>query len=119
MLLRLDRRLIAVASAVLMMLSVVAHAVMMAEVAGQAAAAPMDVAVHNPMSARGDCSGMGGDAARTNCEIQCGNVVGIVSSPVDLPIRATTETARPHVVQALRDRPQPPDPRPPKPTIVI
>jgi hypothetical protein len=85
----------------------------------KAVAAAADMVVQSPSS---DCdSGCGGNDTdmQTTCFAHCASTVGIVSEAIELTIRAAVyETPLP-AVSSLSGRTGPPDPYPPKSSVLI
>jgi hypothetical protein len=117
--LRFHHRLVALATAVLFVLSIAGHGVMMAEMTAKAVAAASDMAVQSPSAdCDGGCGGNDTDM-QTTCFAHCASAVGIVSEAVELPIRAAVREAPLPAVSSLSGRTGPPDPYPPKPSVLI
>jgi hypothetical protein len=118
---RFCRRLVAVTTAALFLLSAVtqhlaaAGMVMDARMEMQAKAADMpsqDDATHCPASS--DCSDM-----HMACFTHCATVLGILSEPVPVPISMIAHKLNLPAVHHLASLHGPPEPHPPKPLILI
>jgi hypothetical protein len=112
--LRLHRRLIALVTAVLFVLSTAGHGVMMAEMAAKAIAATADMSLQSPSS---DCDGgCGGNDAgmQAACFAHCASTVGIVSASIEVSVVGTVRDAAAPTARSLSGRNHPPDPHPPK-----
>lgn len=116
--LHFGRRLIALTTATLFVLSMAGHGVMMAEAAAKAASDMTNMASQSQSS---DCQqGCGGDdGMQMACFAQCASSMGILSDSIEVPVMAAVRHVAYPPAQPLAGRARPPDPHPPKRLAIV
>jgi histidine ammonia-lyase len=115
------RRLLAVLSAMLVTLSIVGHGFMLGDMGAKA----MMVASVEMTAPDGtmDCDKSAGCDDMTGmhmaCVAQCASLVAVLSDPAAMPVTATVRQVLSVATSVPASRNGPPDPYPPKPTVLI
>ena len=117
--LRVHCRLIALMTAMLFGLSIVGHGFAMSGAAmnPMTAASMSSTGMSSPDHAM-DCDGNDG-AKQVACFATCASVIGILWDSAPVPLAATSGEMTAPAVLPLADHGSPPDPHPPKTTVLI
>jgi hypothetical protein len=116
--LRVHCRLIALMTAMLFGLSIVGHGFAMSGAAMNPMTAGMSSTGMSSPDHAMDCDGDDG-AKQVACFATCASVIGILGDAAPVPLAATSREMTAPAVLALADHGSPPDPYPPKTTVLI